>query len=72
MLEFWGMQSTPLLPLLPSPLWPRVVALDRVLSTGQIEVNCVLRLKLFEIELFICINIFFVSETSRQIHLPRK
>ena len=26
MLEFWGMQSTTLLPLLPGPLWPRVVA----------------------------------------------
>ena len=25
MLEFWGMQSTPSLPLLPGPLWPSVV-----------------------------------------------
>ena len=31
------MQSTQSFPLLPSPLWPRVVALDRVLSMGQIE-----------------------------------
>ena len=34
--------STPLLPSLPCPLWPRVVALDRVLSMGRIELNCVL------------------------------
>ena len=26
MLELWGMQSTPSLPLLPDPLWPGVVA----------------------------------------------
>ena len=37
MLELWGMRSTPLLPLLPGPLWPGVVAPDRVLSIGQIE-----------------------------------
>ena len=36
MLELWGMQSTPLLPLLPDTLWPGVVAPDRVLSKGQI------------------------------------
>ena len=33
-LELWGMQSTPSLPSLPGPLWPRVVAPDRVLSMG--------------------------------------
>ena len=37
MLKFWEMQSTPSLPLLLGPLWPEVVALDRVLSMGQIE-----------------------------------
>ena len=36
MLEFWGMQSTPALPSLPGPLWPRVVASDSALSMGQI------------------------------------
>ena len=47
MLELWGMQNTPSLPLLPVPLWPRVVAPDRVLSMGQIQMctyaklNCV-------------------------------
>ena len=37
MLELWEMQSTPSLPSLPGPFWPRVVAPDRVLSMGQIE-----------------------------------
>ena len=36
MLDFWGMH-TPSLPLLPGPLWLRVVAPDRVLSLGQIK-----------------------------------
>ena len=44
MLELWGMQSTPSLPLLPDPLRPRVVVPDRVLSIGQIELNYVLML----------------------------
>ena len=34
MLEVWGMQSTPSLPLLPGSFWPRVVAPDRPLSMG--------------------------------------
>ena len=29
MLELWGISSTPSLPLLPGPLWPRVVAPDK-------------------------------------------
>ena len=33
-LELWGMRSTPSLPSLPGPLWPGVVAPDRVLSMG--------------------------------------
>ena len=44
MLELWGMQSISSLPSLPGPLWPGVVAPDRVLSMGQIELNCVLML----------------------------
>ena len=35
---FGGMQSTTLLLSLPGPLWPRVEALDRVPSIGQLEV----------------------------------
>ena len=44
MLELWGMWSTPLVPLLPGPLWPKVLAPDRILSMGQIELNCELML----------------------------
>ena len=36
-LERWGMQNTPPFPPLPGPLWPGVVAPDRFLSMGQIE-----------------------------------
>ena len=43
-LELWGIQCTPSLPLLPGPLWPGVVAPDRVLSMGQIGLNYVLML----------------------------
>ena len=42
MMELWGMRSTPSLPFLPGHLWPGVVALDRVLSMGQIELHCIL------------------------------
>ena len=44
MLELGGMWSTPSLPLLPGLLWPRVVAPGKVLSMGQIDLNCVLML----------------------------
>ena len=44
MLELWGMWSTPFLLSLLLPLWPRVVTPKRVLSMGQIKLNCVLRL----------------------------
>ena len=44
MLELWGMQSTSLLPSLPGPLWPGVVAPDRAQSMDQIELICVLLL----------------------------
>ena len=44
MLELWWMRSTLSLPLLTGSLWHRVVVTDRVLSMGQIELNCVLRL----------------------------
>ena len=37
MLELWGMWSTIPLPLLPGPFWPGLVAPDKVLSMGQIE-----------------------------------
>ena len=44
MLKLWGMHSTHLVPSLPSLLRPGVVAPDRILSIGQIELNCVLML----------------------------
>ena len=44
MLELWGMWSTSSLTSLQGSLWGRVIAPDRVLSMGQIELNCVLML----------------------------
>ena len=43
-LELWEMRSTPSLSSLPGPLWSGVVAPDKVLSIGQIELNYVLML----------------------------
>ena len=40
MLELWGIQSFPLLPSLPGPLFLLVVVYDRVLSMDQIELKC--------------------------------
>ena len=42
MLDFWVNAECPLLPLLPGLLWPGVVAPDKVLSVGEIELNFVL------------------------------
>ena len=42
MQEIWGIRITPSLPLLLSSLQRGVVAHDRVLFIGQIEINCVL------------------------------
>ena len=44
MIEFGGMQGTPLLSSLASRLWPGVVAPKRILSMGQIELNSVFML----------------------------
>ena len=44
MLGLWGMRSTPSLPSFPGPFRPGVIALDRVLSMDQIELNCILML----------------------------
>ena len=42
MLGPWGIWSALSLPLLPGPLWPGMVAPDRVLSMGYIEVTAYL------------------------------
>ena len=55
MLELWGMQNTPSLPSFPGPLRPGVVAPDRVLSMGQIELN-----HSFENLLFLHLNCIFM------------
>ena len=57
MLELWEMQSTHSFSLLAGPLWPEVVAPDRVLSMDQIELsdmqtNDLCWIELFEIEVF--------------------
>ena len=44
MLEFWGMWSTLLLPLLPGLLWPGVVAPDKGPISGLNRTNCILML----------------------------
>ena len=44
MLHLWGMWSTLSLLSLPGPLWPEMVAPDRVLSMVQIKLNSVLML----------------------------
>ena len=60
MLVLWRIQSTPSLLSLPGPLWPEVVAPDRVLTMDLIElvdiqpvrkqITC--KIELLEIELF--------------------
>ena len=54
MLELWGMQSIPSLPLLPGPLLPGVVVPEKGPIYGLIELNCGLSLLFFafELELF--------------------
>ena len=44
MLELWGIQSAHSLLLPPGSLWPGVVASERIVSMGQINLNYVLML----------------------------
>ena len=46
MLEFWEMRSTLSMPSLPGPISPRQVTRDRVLSMGQMKLNCLLMLEI--------------------------
>ena len=41
MLKLWGMQCSSSLLSLPGPLRPGIVAADRLLFLGQIELKCV-------------------------------
>ena len=41
LLKLYGMQGISLLPSIPDSLWHEEVAPDRILSMGQIELNCV-------------------------------
>ena len=41
-LELWGVRSSPSLAPLPGPLWPGMVAPDRILSIGPIELKYIL------------------------------
>ena len=45
MLKLWGMRSTPSLPFLPGPLWPRVEAPDKGPICGLNRINSILMLK---------------------------
>ena len=53
------MWSTCSLPSLSDPLWPGVVAPNRVLSMSQIKLNCVImqNFELFGIELFLTLKL---------------
>ena len=58
-LELSEMCCTPSLLLLSCPLWPRLITPDMVLSTGQIELNCVFML-----------NWIFLNRTSGRSDNP--
>ena len=69
-LDLWRMWSTSLLPSLPGPHRLRVVAPDMALSMGQIDLNCVLMLKLifwnrsaFDIEPLLPLNWIVLNRT---------
>ena len=49
----WVIRSSPSSSLLPGSLWPELVALDKALSRGKIELTAFLcKTELFELELF--------------------
>ena len=43
-MELWETRSISSMPSIPGPLWSRVVAPDRVICMGQIELNCMILL----------------------------
>ena len=64
MLEFWGMQSTPSLQSFPGPPQPGVVASDRILSMGQIELSYVFLINwiVWNWSAFVCKTDFYEME----------
>ena len=84
--ELLGMQSTPSLTSLPCQLWPGVIAPDRGLFMGQIELNCVLMLNwitwirtvlIFKLRTYVKVNCietyrFYRSRTFKCCHYSVK
>ena len=58
--ELWGIQTTSSLPSLSGPLWPGVIASDRALSMGQIELLTVVSSLLFLHLLFCRVYCFYI------------
>ena len=66
MLELLRMLSTPSLPSIRGPLWPRILEPEKVLSMGQIKVNCVIMLNWFDLEfIYLYIYIYIYRERER-------
>ena len=71
------MRNTLSSPSLPGQLWPRVEAPDRVLSLGQIELNCITGygtvfaclIGLFEIEQFLTWKLYLGETEMFEIEL---
>ena len=52
MLEIWEIRITPSLSSFPSPLWPGMVASDRALSMGQIELRTFAKMNRLKLNCF--------------------
>ena len=63
------MWSIPSLLPLPDPFWLEVVALDKVLSMGQIELNCVLMLNCSKYELFLNAKLDCLKQSFFEIEI---
>ena len=72
MLELCRMPSSPSLQLFSGPLWPEVVAPDRVLAMGEIGINCVLMINYIVYkELFIFIKIDLALNNIHCLMCPK-
>ena len=71
----WWTWSTPSLPSLTGPLWPGVATPDRVLFTGQIELNCILKLnwKCLKQNYYIAVwTILLISKSCWRLLKPKR